>query len=1452
MIASGGLARGAFIHYGGHQNIGNGGSADYTFVVGSQDVQGQVYSTSVYGGTQYIRNGGVASKTTLDVGVQFIKSGGQAIDTVIMSRGSQYVSFGGIASNTIVSSGGSQVVYSGGSAIDYLIMSGGTQILNDGAYTSNAYITGEQIVYNAIDSNALIYYGSQILLNGGIAKNAEIMTSGLQDVYYGKASDTIISSTGRQIIHGSGSALNAVVLKRGSQIVSGGSAYGTVISSGGFQTVMSGATSKNVAASTASGFTFSPASVIKSGYASSTVISSYGSQIISAGGSAYGTVINTSGRQYVYYSGIANQTTINGGLQIVSSGSATNTQINSGGEQDLFSGYDSRTTINSGRQFVMSGASSYNAVVYENGYQYIGQPNGSYGAGKAISTVISGGNQYVYNYGSAVGVNVKNNGIQILSGGIADNTTISNGGNQLISSGGVASSTTVSYGGTQNVLYNGIASLTNLMSGGNLIVSSGGSAYGTTLNSGGNLVVSSGGTAVSVGLNSGVSYDVLSGATATGFSVNADALMTVSAGGKANFTVVNESGIQLVDSMGLANGTVLNINAIQIVASGGGRAVSTTISGGGQIVAGGGTAENTTVNAITSTISGSAYNFGVQHIYGQANSTRLNLNATQNVYSGASALNTTIVGGGQIVELGGIADNTVISGIISTVSGSSLNFGAQHVYGQANSTRLNLNATQMVYSGGNASNTTIVGGGQYIDVGGTANNTVVSGILSTISGSTYNFGVQHVYGQANSTVISPNAEQQIFMGGITSDTILRGGYQFVSSGGMANRTVLSTMSSAIGNSSYYDYAAQYIYDGAIANNTIVNSDAEQHISSGGIASGTTLNLYGSQMVYAGGLADNVVLNGGRQYLSGGTTNNTLINVDGKQFVSSGGIAQNTIISGGGQFVSSGGIANSTVINAISSRGNYYGVQRVSAGGMASNTIINEHAEQNVSSGGTAINTVINSKGIQHVSKGGSAYGITVNSGGSSYIYVNSGEVNIGNVANNGKIQLEGPYYSNVTSITQLSGDGGTFLMDFSLRYQQADKIIITSAHSGNHTIILNDWKDNGSASMAISGDGLKMVEYAGTVDDADITGTFTGSYDRGAYIYTLQKGTLAGEGNDYYLRSNGEYTGIYKSMLTVPLMNFAALKVSMASLNNHITSLRDMNNVETTNGVWYRGNYSNLTLSKFGDIDIKYQGMDAGWEWKIFRDTDDLEKGSRGFYMGITASHTGLSMQDKKKEKSGSFADGGSLIAGGLYGTYVSDNGFFWDFSGKYGQNSIEMTHQTADEDLLSYNPKRNIMIGGAELGWAFSLGQNKTGLTFIPKAGYQFMSADKAEIEVKDRRANKIGMAAFGGAKYSAMAGTLAISYIPKDKSGFYIEPFAEATYSSLSGDEEVTYAGVTEKSEIDKSMLEVYAGFDMTFSRNFSLHLAGSMMKSESIKSVGGDLGLTFKFGGKNAETF
>lgn len=1142
-------------------------------------------------------------------------------------------------------------------------------------------------------------------------------------------------------------------------------------------------------------------------YASSAVLNVYGT--------TNSTILSNLGYENILSGGVANGTNIkyNGIQQVFSSGTASSTIVNSGGCQNVVNGGKAfGTIVNSGASQYVSGGGAWDTIVSSGGIQELRHTRDLNYYTDVLGTIVDGGRQVVDGYTTATRTIVSRAGVQIVSsGGSASRTTVGSGGEQIVLRSGVARYTIVESGGFQ-VISSGGSAINNIVFSGAYQIASKGAVYnnmflttGTVLNAGQTQTVGSGSADYGAVIKGG-SQTILSGGIALKAEVSNGGKQYVYIGGTASGTKVSSGGELHLGyddggysyETGTAVGTLIDYGDEYIHSRG--FDVSAVISNGGwQIIYSGGSASNAHIKDY-----GRQYLGDEDSLGGNAVSTVISNTGMQIIYDSGVATGTVIsTGGAQYVFENGTASNTTINGGTQYVNAGAnisgyaiINFGGeQHLFTSASNVIVN-SGVQFVSSGGLAVSTTVNNSGGWLQVeeNGSARNAVINSGAS-----------MYVSAGASTALNVINSGGTMNTFGVDSMTVIReGGIQ-----GVHNLALSTSICSG---------GAQSVFAGGIAAFTAVDEDAMLTID-GGYASSAIVKNYGSMGVRMGSAIGTTLNSGAGLWIEdSGAAVSTVVNEDAFIKVFSGGETSNTVVSSGGAEFLFSGVANNTVVDG--------GYQYISSGSIASGTVLNNAASQVISSGGAAYDTNIN-KGVVDV------YGPAV-IGGSTFI--NSTGYIVLNFENDSDL----PYTLNMDNV---NGNEGT------IYFANGNRLKINSSFSGN----VNVWVNNlGNEDINASPEGFKMIEFASTVDDSDITGTFSGSYDRGAYVYTLQKGTLSGEGNDYYLRSNGEYTGIYKSMLTVPLMNFAALKVSMASLNNHITSLRDMNNVETTNGIWYRGNYSNLTLSKFGDIDIKYQGMDAGWEWKMFRKTDDLEKGPRGFYMGVTASHTGLSMQDKKKEKSGSFADGGSLIAGGVYGTYVSDSGFFWDFSGKYGQNSIEMTHQTADDDLLSYNPKRNVMIGGAELGWAFSLGQNKTGLTFIPKAGYQFMSADKAEIEVKDRRANKIGMAAFGGAKYSAMAGTLAISYIPKDKTGFYIEPFAEATYSSMSGNEEVSYAGVTEKSEIDKSMLEVYAGFDMTFSRNFSLHLAGSMMKSESIKSVGGDLGLTFKFGGKNAETF
>ncbi|EHB4528233.1 autotransporter outer membrane beta-barrel domain-containing protein, partial [Escherichia coli] len=80
--------------------------------------------------------------------------------------------------------------------------------------------------------------------------------------------------------------------------------------------------------------------------ATNTTINSGGNQYVSSGGSATSTTINGGGDQYVYSGGSATSTTINGGGNqfVYSGGSATSTTINSGGNQYVSSGGSATST----------------------------------------------------------------------------------------------------------------------------------------------------------------------------------------------------------------------------------------------------------------------------------------------------------------------------------------------------------------------------------------------------------------------------------------------------------------------------------------------------------------------------------------------------------------------------------------------------------------------------------------------------------------------------------------------------------------------------------------------------------------------------------------------------------------------------------------------------------------------------------------------------------------------------------------------------------------------------------------------------------------------------------------------------------------------------------------------------------------------------------------------------
>ena len=491
--------------------------------------------------------------------------------------------------------------------------------------------------------------------------------------------------------------------------------------------------------------------VMSGGVANNSNVFSGGQQNISSGGTAHNTSIQASAVQYVY--GVANST------NIASQGSST---VNRGGVVN-------ETTINGGTLSVLSG-------------------------GKALGTILQSGTESVS--GTDVG-SVINGGVQQVNrNGTVQNTQI-NGGEQKVLVRGTATGSIIS-GGVQNVYGDSLSS--EIKDNGVMNVYSSGYAE-NTLMSGGEMNVLSGGFSSGAQISGGVE-------TVYGFDINGTVnggIQKVEADGQAEDTVIQGSGVQQILSGGYGFNANIKDGGIQIAEQGGyayrsnvydggvlnalGEAYEVTVYDGGVLnVEDGGLAADTQVNggALTIHQGGTSQNTilasGAENVYGTSNGTQIN-GGVQNVYGVA---NSSVIASGakQEVYTGGTASKTVI------------NDGAlQTVYGIVNSSILSAGGVLNVEDGGLAADTQINGGVLTIHQGGTSQNTIlasgVENVYGTSNGTQINGGVQNVYGVANSSVVASGGEQRVY-GDVQSTQVNQSGILTVLSGGNAQNAQLTS------------------------------------------------------------------------------------------------------------------------------------------------------------------------------------------------------------------------------------------------------------------------------------------------------------------------------------------------------------------------------------------------------------------------------------------------------------------------------------------------------------------------------------------------------------------------------------------------------------------------------------------------------------------------------------
>ncbi|MBO4512817.1 MAG: AIDA repeat-containing protein [Victivallales bacterium] len=484
------------------------------------------------------------------------------------------------------------------------------------------------------------------------------------------------------------------------------------------------------------------------------------------------------------------------------------------------------------------------------------------------TTVMAGGEAFVYQGGMASGMIVAAEGYLDVDGGVVSDTTVNQDGELRVHDGGIANYTIVNYDGYMGVLEGGVANYTTVngiyTSGGYDINGrfhvGGGTANSTTVNAYGWLELDVSGTANDTIVNSSAGIDVY---------------------GIANRTTLNSGGYMYVGEEGTANGVIINQGAyVQFC----GTAIDVVENGG-----------------MVDVVEGAHVTFASNVISGVVLE-----GCSTTIHSGTIASDVSIVEGtaeifdGGVLNGGTASSDSVIyvyeGGLVENVSA----FASNWTDGDG---RYHFLSGSIIVSGGVANDNTLIDGGEtYLESGGVANRTrVASGAELYVAGG----------GIANDTIVNNNGQIDISEAGTANATMVSGGGTMsIYSSGVANGTIMSTggcvnvNSGGIANGIAASGGWVNVSSGGVVSSAIIGSGASMSLREGAIAYDLTVEQGGIVYSWPLGYMRGVLTIGGRvQDISGNGivgVSSYIFNVQtqlGDAFLSfsSGGIAANANI-----------------------------------------------------------------------------------------------------------------------------------------------------------------------------------------------------------------------------------------------------------------------------------------------------------------------------------------------------------------------------------------------------------------------------------------------------------------------------------------------------------------------------------------------------------------------------
>ncbi|KDY20483.1 outer membrane autotransporter barrel domain protein [Escherichia coli 2-316-03_S4_C2] len=390
-----------------------------------------IEGTNSYGDAFYIRNSEAKNVVLENAGSLTVVTGSRAVDTIINANGKMDVY--GKDVGTVLNSAGTQTIYASATS-DKANIKGGKQTVYGLATEANIE-SGEQIVDGGSTEKTHINGGTQTVQNYGKAINTDIV-SGLQQIMANGTAEGSIINGGSQVVNEGGLAENSVLNDGGTlDVREKGSATGIQQSSQGALVATTRAT--RVTGTRADGVAFS----IEQGAANNILLANGGVLTVESDTSSDKTQVNMGGREIVKTKATATGTTLTGGEQIVE-GVANETTINDGGIQTVSANGEAiKTKINEGGTLTVNDNGKATDIVQNSG--------AALQTSTANGIEISGTHQY---------------GTFSISGNLATNMLLENGGNLLVLAGTEARDSTVGKGGAMQNL--GQDSATKVNSGG--------------------------------------------------------------------------------------------------------------------------------------------------------------------------------------------------------------------------------------------------------------------------------------------------------------------------------------------------------------------------------------------------------------------------------------------------------------------------------------------------------------------------------------------------------------------------------------------------------------------------------------------------------------------------------------------------------------------------------------------------------------------------------------------------------------------------------------------------------------------------------------------------------------------------------------------------------------------------------------------------------------------------